>query len=190
MAFSSKWKLDTDFHFRTWQIEKDPSNLILRGSLTFVPRQWLELSVGYGYFEFYPFEGDDALKANSKEHRLHQQVFAKHKFKNFSFNHRLRLEERRIQTPAEKHILRSRYRFYVAHPVVSKLYAWSSYEHFWTMSDWKFDQGRLHIGLGHPLGKNAKLELGYLRHFVKNDIEYNRLQINFFTNFKLKQAEK
>jgi hypothetical protein len=189
LVFSPTWKLDTDFHLRTWNFGKDPFNLILRGGLAFVAKPWLELSAGYGYFEFYPYGGEDGWKASSKEHRLYQQVFAKHKFKGFSFNHRYRLEERMIQTPAEKHIRRSRYRFFVSHPVASKLYTWASYEHFWTMSDWKFDQGRLHLGFGHPIAKNAKLELAYLRHFVKNDLEYNRLQVNLITSLRLKQAE-
>lgn len=190
LVFSPKWKLDTDFHLRTWQVGEDPATIILRGGVTYVAKPWLEFLVGYGYFEFYPYEGEDGWKANSKEHRPYQQVFVKHKFKNFSFNHRYRLEERLIQTPMEKQILRSRYRFFVSHPVVSKLYGWASYEHFWTMSDWEFDQGRLHMGFGHSLGKLAKLELAYLAHFVKGNQEFNRLQINFITNFKLKQAEK
>lgn len=190
LVFSPNWKLDTDFHLRTWQLGKDPNTLILRGGLTYVAKPWLEFLAGYGYFEFYPYAGEDGWKANSKEHRPYQQIFAKHKVKGFSFNHRLRLEERLIQTPAEKQILRSRYRFFVSHPVVSKLYAWTSYEHFWTMSDWKFDQGRLHLGFGHPIAKNAKLELAYLHHFVKNKVEYKRLQINLITSFSLKQAEE
>lgn len=190
LSFSPKWKLESDFHLRTWKFGDDPSTLILRGGLTFVPTGFLELSAGYGYFETYPFEGSDSWVASATEHRFHQQLFAKHKLKKFSFNHRLRLEERMIQTPARKDILRTRYRFMAAHPVVEKLYSFVSYEHFFTMSDWKYDQSRLHLGLGHPLGKHAKLEIAYLRHFLKNSQEFNRLQINFFTNFKLKQLEK
>ena len=190
LSFSPKWKLESDFHVRTWQIGEDPNTLILRGGLTYTATSFMELSAGYGYFESYPFEGDEGWKAVSTEHRFHQQLFAKHRLKKFSFNHRLRLEERMIKTPAKKDILRTRYRFLVAHPVAGKLYGFASYEHFFTNSDWKFDQGRLHMGLGHPLGKHAKLELAYLRHFVKNSLEFNRLQINFITSFKLKQAEK
>ncbi len=190
LVFSPKWKLDTDFHFRTWQFGADPNTLILRGGLTYVANPWLEFQAGYGYFEFYPYGGDDALKANSKEHRMHQQVFAKHKLKKFSINHRLRLEERLIQTPAKKTIWRPRHRLYISHPIAGKLYSFGSYEHFWTLSDWKFDQGRLHLGFGYQLGNNTKLELAYLRHFLKNSVEYDRLQINFFSVLKLKKDEK
>lgn len=189
LNFSPKWKLDSDVHFRFWQFGKDPNTLILRGQLTYVLHPAVELGAGYGYFEFYPYGDVADLKPNSKEHRPYQQAFIKHKIKKFSFNHRLRLEERLIQTPAKKEVLRSRYRFMVSHPVQDRLYAFLAYEHFWTWSDLKFDQGRLHIGLGHPLGKHTKFELAYLFHKVKNDQEFNRLQVNLITNFKLKSKE-
>ena len=190
LVLSPKWKLDTDFHFRTWQVGKDPNILILRGGLTYVAKPWLEFQAGYGYFEFYPFSDTVDWKPNSIEHRLHQQVFAKHKLKKFSINHRLRLEERLIQTPNKKTVWRPRHRLYVAHPILDKLYAFGSYEHFWTLDDWKFDQGRLHLGFGYQLAPNAKFELAYFRHFVKNSVEYNRLQINFISVLKLKEEEK
>lgn len=187
LVFSPKWKLESDIHLRFWQFGKDPNTLILRGQLTYVLRPAVELGAGYGYFESYPYGDVADWKASSKEHRPYQQVFVKHKLKKFSFNHRLRLEERLIQTPAKKEVLRSRYRFMVSHPVQEKLYAFVAYEHFWTWSDLKFDQGRLHIGLGHPLGQHAKFELAYLFHKLINDVEYNRLQVNLITNFNLKK---
>jgi Protein of unknown function (DUF2490) len=190
LVFSPKWKLDSDFHFRTWQVGKDPNNLIFRGGLTYVANPWLELQAGYGYFEFYSFGDAVDLKPNATEHRFHQQVFAKHKLKKFNINHRLRLEERLIQTPSKKTVWRPRHRLYISHPIVDKLYVFGAYEHFWTLSDWKFDQGRLHLGVGYQVGKNAKFEIAYLRHFLKNSVAYNRLQINFITVLKLKEEEK
>ena len=184
LSFNSKWKLDSDIHFRYWQFGKDPNTLILRGQLTYVLLPAVELGAGYGYFEFYPYGDAVDLKPNSTEHRPHQQIFVKHKLKKFSINHRLRLEERLIQTPSKKTIWRPRQRLYIAHPVIGKLYGFGSYEHFWTLSDWKFDQGRLHFGFGCPLGKNTKLELAFLRHYVKNSVEYSRLQVNFFHEFQ------
>ncbi len=190
LVFSPAWKFDTDVQFRTWQLGKDPSNLIFRGGITYVAKPWLEFQAGYGYFQFYPFGDAVDWKPNSIEHRPHQQILAKHKLKKISFNHRLRLDERFIQTPTEKNFLRPRYRFFASYPVVGKLYIFGTYEYFWTLSDWKYDQGRLHLGFGHPIGEHTKLEATYIRLFLKNSEEYNRLQINFISTLKLNSKEK
>lgn len=180
------WRIDTDVHLRTFRFPDDPNILILRGGLMHAPLPWLELTAGYGYFEFYTFgTAMDAWKAHTTEHRPWEQVLVKHKNYGFNFNHRLRLENRIVNAADDFFQNRFRLRSYVQRPFSKTFYGWASYEHFWTLGDWKFDQGRLHAGLGCAVNPHLKVEAAYLRHFVKGKLHFNRLQINVITAFKM-----
>ncbi len=186
LKINGKWKIDSDFHLRNWQLAKDPNTLLLRAGLTHSPNNWLELTAGYAYIEGYAFEGAEDWKTLSTEHRIWEQLVAKHKNWGISFHHRFRVEQRFVNTASDFYQDRLRYRFLLSRPFLKNkpaLYGFGSYEHFFTAKDFKFDQGRLHIGLGYTLSKRLKLEAAYLRHFLKGGLEFNRLQLNVITSF-------
>ena len=187
LVINEKWKIDSDFHLRFWQLTNDPNTLLLRAGLTHSPHSWCELTAGYAYIEGYSFEmATENWDASSAEHRLWEQFVAKHKHAGFSFHHRLRIEQRIVEASNNFYQDRIRYRFLLSRPFFKAkpaFYGVSSYEHFFTPKDFKFDQGRLNAGLGYAIKKNLKLEVAYLRHFLKDGVAFNRVQINIITSF-------
>ena len=188
LKINEKWKIDSDFHLRNWQFAADPNTLLLRAGLTRSPNKWLELTAGYAYIEGYAFGGSgEDWEALSTEHRIWEQLVAKHQNLGFSFHHRLRVEQRFVNAASDFYQDRLRYRFLFTRPFLQKnpaLYAFGAYEHFITAKKLRFDQGRLHLGVGYSLTKRLRLEAAYLRHFLRGSLEFNRLQLNVITSFR------
>ena len=122
------------------------------------------------------------------EHRVFQQYIMKHNISRILINHRYRLEERFSSSTKS---LRFRYFLSGYIPInnnkVSKgsFYVGAYNELFMNFQDTYFDRNRTYFSLGYAITDHLKVELGYLRQDISNNI-YHHFQISVFNNMDFK----
>lgn len=102
----SVWGLQGDIQYRNWNIGGDLEQLLLRGGLTYQPKNAdIKFTLGYGNVTTGRFGSDDATTSES---RIYQEALFPVKFGNrFYTNHRFRYEQRFV----EDQDFRTRYRY-------------------------------------------------------------------------------
>jgi hypothetical protein len=136
--------------------------------------------IGYSFIYNYKYGKQPAGFVNH-EQRLWQQLFYKHKIKNISITHRLRLEERWLQeknatnesNDYSDYQWRMRYRILGNIPISKKvmepktLYVSIWDEFFWSWGEsvtfHEINQNRIFVGPGYQFTKNTQLQIGFYR---------------------------
>jgi hypothetical protein len=98
------------------------------------------------------------------------------------FKHRLRLENRWIDKPAENTFnVRFRYRLEFKQVLVNTLYVKCTNEPFFNFDELHIDQNRFFLGLGGKIGKDLTMEAGYFKTHVRKD-NYDRIRVVLHLN--------
>lgn len=179
MAF---WRVDTlagnfglqgDVQFRNWDMGSDLEQLLLRGGITYTPKNFKgTFTLGYAHIT----SGEPgASDATTFEHRIYQEALLPHHPGGRLFlTHRFRLEERFVQD----HNLRTRVRYalFLNIPLTGqrlqpKTTYLALYDELFVngergIGDGRsveiFDRNRAYAAVGHVLGAHARLQAGVM----------------------------
>lgn len=208
-AVSKHWGVHVEGQWRRAEVITQWQQLLLRPGVNYQLNRNMMLTLGYGYVQSYPY-GDYPTAQSAPEHRVYQQLLAKHKTKAIGWQHRFRLEQRLVgqrPVPAEgvkDWQYRNRFRYMLRTDVpltrggLSQrgLYLGFYDEVFYGFGahrgpQW-LDQNRAYGAVGYNFGAPGKLEFGYLHQYVpqRNGIvvEHNHtLQVAFYSSFSFRK---
>lgn len=148
--------------------------LSLNGNYHFKNNQ--TLTVAFAYLDIDSvFDADN--KPNTKEHRLLEQYAKKHTIGVLNIQHRFRLEQRFLEFTDRNELQnRFRYRLNLKYNVNKMLFLSLTEEPFVNFQDQVFHENRFYIGIGFNVLKQAQLQMGYLKHHIRQS-NLNRIQI-------------
>ena len=189
----SSWGFQGDIQYRNWNMGGDLEQLLLRGGLTFKPKQAnIKFTMGYGNITSGEYGSGNAT---SSESRIYQEaLFPTQLGKRFFINHRLRYEQRFV----ENQNLRTRYRynFFLNIPINNTTLNYKTvylalYNEIFINGERSigngntvetFDRNRLYIGAGYVIKKGWKVQVGLLNQ-TTNGWKKNQLQFSFHQKF-------
>ena len=187
------WGFQGDLQYRNWNIAGDLEQLLLRGGLTYKPKNAdIKLTVGYGNITTGKFGSDHSTTGES---RIYQEALFPVKFGNRIYtNHRFRYEQRFV----ESQNFRTRYRYNLFINVAlnkvvmeQKTLYFALYNELFINGQRNigmgnnveiFDRNRFYTALGYFLSNGFKIQLGVMRQTTDN-WSRNQLQLSFHQNF-------
>jgi len=173
------WGFQGDLQYRNWNLGGDLEQLLLRGGLTYKPKNALILfTLGYGHITTGFFDSSEIF---STESRIYQEALFPQKIGSiFYLRHRFRYEQRWV----EDQDFRTRYRYniFIDVPLNRKVIDKSTlYFAFYNelfingqrdIGDGRsvelFDRNRTYGALGYAIKKNLKVQLGVMRQITDN----------------------
>lgn len=189
----SPWGVQGDIQYRNWDIVGDLEQLLLRGGITYEPKEAdIKLTLGYGNITTGRYGSDNSTVAES---RIYQEALFPVQFGNRIYtNHRFRFEQRFVENQDFR--IRYRYNLFLNIPlnkmVIEKetLYLALYNELFINgnrdIGDGNkveiFDRNRLYVALGYVLKKGIKVQLGAMRQTTDN-LSKKQLQLSLHHTF-------
>jgi hypothetical protein len=189
----SPWGIQGDIQLRKWNTSVDLEQLLLRGGLTYQPKDVnVKLTLGYGHITSGAY-GDD--NATTTESRIYQEALFPVKFGNRIYtNHRFRYEQRF----AENQDFRTRYRYNLFLNIAlnkaameSKTLYLAFYNEIFINGQRDignnnrveiFDRNRFYSALGYVVTKNLKIQAGFMRQ-ATNNWGKNQIQVSLHQKF-------
>lgn len=187
------WGIQGDVQYRNWNLGGDLEQLLLRGGLTYKPKNAaVKFTLGYGNITTGTI-GED--KSTTPESRIYQEALFPTKIgSRFYLNHRIRYEQRFV----ENQDFRTRYRYnmFLNVPLNSKemgaktLYL-ALYNELFINGERQigngntvevFDRNRFYAALGYQIKKGLKVQ-GGLMNQTSNGSKRNQLQISLHQTF-------
>lgn len=189
----SPWGVQGDIQYRNWNLGGDLEQLLIRGGLTYSPKNAdIKFTLGYGNVTSGAFGDSDAT---SSESRIYQEALYPTKLgKRVYLNHRFRYEQRFV----ENQDFRTRYRYnlFVTVPLnklkVEKnaLYL-SLYNEIFINGERNignnstveiFDRNRFYLALGYAITDNLKVQ-GGLMNQTTDGWKKNQIQLSLHHTF-------
>lgn len=184
----SAWGVQGDIQYRSWDMGGDLEQLLLRGGLTYKPKNTnLKLTLGYGNITSGTFGSSTSTKSES---RIYQEALYPVRFGSRIYtNHRFRYEQRL----AENQDLRTRYRYnlFVNIPINrstmdDKTFYLALYNEIFINGQRNigngntveiFDRNRFYVAAGYIIKKGLKVQLGIMNQttdtWKKNQIQFS-----------------
>lgn len=189
----SPWGVQGDIQFRNWNMLGDLEQLLLRGGVTYKPKDVnVKFTLGYAHVTTGNFGSDNTA---SSESRIYQEALFPVLFgKRFYTNHRFRYEQRFVDNQDFR--TRYRYNFFLNVPLNKKaLDAKAVYLALYneifingqrSIGDGKsvqfFDRNRFYLGVGYVIKDGMQIQLGFMNQGT--DIwRKNQLQVSFHQKF-------
>jgi hypothetical protein len=189
----SQWGVQGDIQYRNWDLGGDLEQLLIRGGLTYSPKNAdVKFTLGYGNITSGEFgEGNNT----SGESRIYQEALLPHKLSDrFYLTHRFRYEQRWV----EDQDFRTRYRYnlFLNVPLNQKnLNKNAIYLAFYNeifingereIGDGRsvelFDRNRFYSALGYALKDNLKVQAGYMTQ-TTNAVSKGQIQLSLHHTF-------
>jgi hypothetical protein len=185
----SSWGVQGDIRHRNWNIAGDLEQLLLRGGITYKPKNIVvKLTLGYGNITTGSYGSDNSTSASS---RIYQEVLFPVQFGNRIYtNHRFRFEQRFV----ENQNFRTRYRYNLFLNIALNKAAMEDKTLYLALYNELFINGQRNIGngnsvelfdrnrsyaaLGYMIKKGLKIQLGMMRQ-TTNNWSKNQLQFSF-----------
>lgn len=171
------WGLHLESQVRRVDYGRNWQQFLVRPGINYTVSPTLSFSAGYLWADTYAY-GDIPVAADFPEHRLWEQALISHKSLGIEWQHRLRLEQRRIGEMTRQNgawevgnwRYENRIRYMLRASVhlddAKKWYLAVSNELFFNfgsnVSVNYFDQNRAFIGLGRHLNEHTRVEIGFL----------------------------
>jgi len=189
----SQWGVQGDVQYRNWNIVGDLEQLLLRGGVTYKPKNTdIKLTLGYGNITTGTY-GDD--KSTSTESRIYQEALFPVKFgKRLYTKHRFRYEQRFV----EDQDLRTRYRYNLFLNIAlnkiemnKKTLYLALYNELFINGERNigdgntveiFDRNRFYTGLGYIIKEGLKVQFGIMNQ-TTNSWNKNQLQLSLHQQF-------
>ena len=189
----SSWGFQGDIQYRNWNIAGDLEQLLLRGGLTYKPKNAnIKFTLGYGNVTTGSYGLD---KATTTESRIYQEALFPVKFgKRFYTNHRFRYEQRFV----ENQDFRTRYRYNLfLNIALNKVEMEKNTIYFALYNELFinaqrnigngnsveiFDRNRFYAAIGYMIKKELKVQFGMMKQ-TTNGWSKNQLQMSFHQNF-------
>ncbi|PKD21487.1 hypothetical protein APR41_00430 [Salegentibacter salinarum] len=189
----SEWGLQGDIQYRNWDLGGDLEQLLIRGGLTYSPKNAdVKFTLGYGNITSGEFgEGNNT----AGESRIYQETLLPHKLSDrFYLTHRFRYEQRWV----EDQDFRTRYRYnlflniplnqpnlnkdaiYLA--LYNELFINGEREIGNGRSVELFDRNRFYSALGYALKDNLKVQAGYMKQ-TTDAVSKGQIQLSLHHTF-------
>ena len=187
------WGFQGDMQLRQWNLFGDLEQLLLRGGVTYSPKNAdIKFTLGYGNIRTGTYGSD---KATILENRIYQEALFPNKIGNrFYLNHRFRYEQRFV----ENQYFRTRYRYNIFLTVPlnnteidEKTVYLALYNEVFINGERKigvgrtaevFDRNRAYAAFGYAIKKKLKVQLGVMRQ-ITDDWGKTQLQISAHQSF-------
>ena len=189
----SQWGVQGDYQFRFWNIGGDLEQLLLRTGVTYRPKsEDILFTVGYAYIGTGAFGESNEM---TNENRVYQEALFSQKIASrFHFTHRIRYEQRWVET----HDFRTRYRYnlflnvplnkteleknaiYLA--LYNEIFINGQTDIGDGLSVQYFDRNRTYLGMGYGIAKSSRVQLGWMRQTTANWTK-GQLQVSLHQNF-------
>lgn len=182
-----------DIQYRNWNIAGDLEQLLIRGGLTYRPKQAnMKLTLGFANITTGEF-GDG--KNTSNENRFYQEALIPHKIGDRVYlNHRFRYEQRFVANQDFR--TRYRYNLFVNVPlnntkIVENTVYIALYNELFINGQRNigngnqvevFDRNRLYLGAGYAIKNNLKVQLGIMNQ-TTDGWKKNQLQVSLHSKF-------
>lgn len=189
----SRWGFQGDIQYRNWDIIGDLEQLLLRGAVTYRPKNTdIKLALGYANITTGEF-GDSNETVN--ENRIYQEALMPQKVGGrLYFIHRFRYEQRFNE--GQDFRTRFRYGLFLNIPlngkeIVAKIWYLGLYNELFingekNIGDGRrvetFDRNRLFGSVGYAIKKNLKIQFGVMRQISAN-VDKTQLQFGVFHNW-------
>lgn len=189
----STWGFQGDVQYRNWNLAGDLEQLLVRGGVTFKPKNApVKFTLGYANITSGAYGVD---KTTSMESRIYQEALYPVNFgKRFYTNHRFRFEQRFI--PNQNLRTRFRYNFFLNIPINgtelnSNTFYLALYNELFingqrNIGNGKaveiFDRNRFYAALGYVLSDNIKFQLGIMNQ-TTDTWHKNQIQVSMHQNF-------
>lgn len=189
----SPWGFQGDIQYRNWNLGGDLEQLLLRGGLTYTPKNAnVKFTLGYGNVTTGAFGAD---KSTTTESRVYQEALFPVNFgKRFFTNHRFRYEQRFVQNQDFR--TRYRYNFFLnialnkpdmeAKTIYLALYNEIFINGQRNIGDGNtveiFDRNRFYVASGYVIKKGFKVQLGIMNQ-TTNNWGKSQLQLSLHHSF-------
>lgn len=189
----SQWGLQGDIQYRNWNKGGDLEQLLLRGGLTYQPKEAnIKFTLGYANITSGVY-GDD--KSTTSESRIYQEALFPSQFgKRFYATHRFRYEQRFV----ENQDFRTRFRYNLFLNIAlnkatmekNTVYL-ALYNEIFINGERGigngntveiFDRNRFYVALGYMINNDLKVQLGGMRQST-DQWSKNQLQLSLHHNF-------
>ncbi|WP_084399502.1 DUF2490 domain-containing protein [Pseudotamlana agarivorans] len=188
----SSWGAQGDIQYRNWNMGGDLEQLLLRGGITYTPKQAnIKFTLGYGHITTGTY-GDEDYKTS--ESRIYQEALFPVKFgKRVYTNHRFRFEQRFV----DHQDFRTRYRYnlFLNIPLNKVTFEKNAlylafYNELFINGQRNigngidveiFDRNRFYAALGYVINDNVKVQLGVMNQ-TTNHWNKNQLQLSLHHN--------
>ncbi len=182
-----------DIQYRNWNLGGDLEQLLLRGGVTYKPKNAdIKFTLGYGHISTGVYGSG---QSTSTESRIYQEALYPVKFGNrFFTNHRFRYEQRFV----ENQNFRTRYRYNLflnipinSETLTNKTYYLALYNELFINGQRGigngntveiFDRNRFYFGIGYIINPQMKFQLGTMKQTTDNWSK-NQLQLSLHHNF-------
>jgi hypothetical protein len=187
------WGFQGDLQYRNWNLMGDLEQLLLRGGLTYKPKNApILFTLGYAHITTGEYDSSDIVNTES---RVYQEALIPHKVGGiFYLRHRFRYEQRWVENQDFR--TRFRYNLFLDIPLNSKgidkktLYLAFYNELFINgqrdIGDGRsvelFDRNRTYGALGYAFRKNLKVQFGLMRQITDNWAK-TQLQLSLHHNW-------
>ena len=189
----SSWGIQGDLQYRNWNIAGDLEQLLVRGGITYKPKNTnVKLTLGYGNVTTGSYGSDNSTASES---RIYQEALFPIQFgKRIYTNHRYRYEQRFVDSQDFR--TRYRYNLFLNVPLnkaameANTLYLALYNEIFINgqrnIGNGKsveiFDRNRFYAALGFMLKKNLKIQCGLMNQ-TTNNWKKNQAQLSLHHKF-------
>ncbi len=184
----SNFGLQGDIQYRNWNLIGDLEQLLLRGGITYTPKETpVKFTAGYAHITIGTFGDSDKTK---EESRIYQEALLSQKIGNRIYlKHRFRYEQRFVANQD----FRTRYRYgiFFTVPLNKKtLKKGAIYSAFYdeiflngqrdignNQTVETFDANRLYLAIGYSISDKLKMQVGFMKQ-TKNSYSKGQLQIS------------
>lgn len=167
--FHDKWSVHSEVQFRSYEIQPNTEQLLIRGGLNFHVNPALVFAAGYGWITNYKDDEKVFKDQTIDENRIWEQVILKSNMGRVFFEHRYRFEQRWISSATNTNYKnRLRYLLRVTIPLNNKelkkntLFVGMYNEVFINLTNVPFDRNRLYAAMGYQVNSATNIQLGYL----------------------------
>lgn len=183
----NKWSLHSEIQFRSYEINPNTEQLLIRGGVNFHYNPAVVFTVGYGWITNYSNDEKVFKNQTVDENRIWEQIILKSNTGRVYFEHRYRFEQRWI-TSSDNTNYRNRLRYLLRLTIplnnneVKKntLFISLYNEVFINLSNVPFDRNRLFGAVGYQLNAATNIQVGYLLQTVgTNSKQYLQLGLTF-----------
>lgn len=169
----TKWSIHSEIQFRSYDVQPNTEQLLMRGGINFHYNPNIILSAGCGWITNYADDGGIIKSQTVTEKRLWEQGILKNNSGRLFFEHRYRFEQRWIETATtNSYKNRIRYLLRMTIPINKKemgkntLFLSVYDEIFLHLNKNSWDRNRLYGALGFQFSPSVNLQIGYLQQIV------------------------
>ncbi len=183
----NKWSLHSEVQFRSYEIQPNTEQLLIRGGVNFHATPGIIFTAGYGWITNYINDEKVFKDQVVDENRIWEQVVLKNNSGRIFFEHRYRFEQRWIATATNTNYRnRLRYLLRLTIPLNNKemkkntLFIGMYNEVFINLTNTPFDRNRLYCALGYQVNSSTNIQVGYLLQTVgTKSKQYLQLGLTF-----------